>query len=158
MGSFGPQPKLPGNSYWAFGPAPVGGLRPQGGLRPNKIVEEGGVCAMVTASPSFVFSKNGLPPLRPPYVCEHPSPATADRSLALGPFEEQPHQLFGKGNRIHGGFPSRSIGMKFPPILWWELYIIYNPASGCEFYVDSTETSCGPPETNTSQELNLCCY
>ena len=51
---------------------------------------------MVTASPSFVFSKNGLPPLRPPYVCEHPSPATADRSLALGPFEEQPHQLLEK--------------------------------------------------------------
>ena len=106
------------------------GLRPSPcGGPPNKIVEEGGVCAMVTASPSFVFSKNGLPPLRPPYVCEHPSPATADRSLALGPFEEQPHQLFGKGNRIHGGFPSRSIGMKFPPILWWELYIIYNPAN-----------------------------
>ena len=80
----------------------MGGLRPQGGLRPNKIVEEGGVCAMVIASPSFVFSKNGLPPLRPPYVCEHPSPATADRSLALGPFEEQPHQLFGIGNRLHG--------------------------------------------------------
>ena len=87
----------------------MGGLRPQGGLRPNKIVEEGGVCAMVTASPSFVFSKNGLPPLRPPYVCEHPSPATADRSLALGPFEEQPHQLFGKGNRLHGGVPTKLV-------------------------------------------------
>ena len=43
---------------------------------------------------SISFSKNGLPPLRPPYVSElqtHPSPANACRSLAWGPFEEQVH-------------------------------------------------------------------
>ena len=130
MGSFGPQPKLPGNSYWAFGPAPVGGLRPQGGLRPNKIVEEGGVCAMVTASPSFVFSKNGLPPLRPPYVCEHPSPATADRSLALGPFEEQPHQLFGR-SQVCSSERSQLQTWERSELPRSELYTIYNFASRC---------------------------
>ena len=47
----------------------------------------------------LVFASKLPPPLRPPYVSElhtPPSPATADRSLALGPFEEQPHQLFGR--------------------------------------------------------------
>ena len=91
---------------------------------------------MVTASPSFVFSKNGLPPLRPPYVCEHPSPATADRSLALGPFEEQPHQLFGKGNRLNGG-RSQVCSLERSQLQTWErselprseLYTIYNFAT-----------------------------
>ena len=52
----------------AFGPAPVGGLRPQGGLRPNKIVEEGGVCAMVTASHSLCSCLQAN--FHPPYA--HP--------------------------------------------------------------------------------------
>ena len=60
----------------------------------------------------LVFASKLPPPLRPPYVSElhtPPSPATADRSLALGPFEEQPHQLFGKGNRLHGGVPTKLV-------------------------------------------------
>ena len=92
-------------------PSPCGGPSAPGGLRPIPSVY---IYLCVCASPSFVFSKNGLPPLRPPYVCEHPSPATADRSLALGPFEEQPHQLFGKGNRLHGGVPTKLVVEVFP--------------------------------------------
>ena len=53
-----------------------------------------------------MFASKLPPPLRPPYVRElhtPPSPLTAFRSLALEPFEEQLHQLFGKENMLHGG-------------------------------------------------------
>ena len=82
----------------------------------------------------LVFASKLPPPLRPPYVSElhtPPSPATADRSLALGPFEEQPHQLFGVPKSVVRNVPSYRLGNVPNYILWNGLfYIIQPPAHG----------------------------
>merc|ERR1712236_85059 len=63
---FGPSP---GNTTWSCGqPSPVALRALQLGLRPNKIVEEGGVCALVTASHSLCSCLQAN--FHPPYA--HP--------------------------------------------------------------------------------------
>merc|ERR1712215_363369 len=131
------------NSTWAFIPSLTGGpTGPPIGAPPQYDFRGGGSVCYGNCLPLnlLVFASKLPPPLRPPYQTPNRFEALLLRGVQthwpLRPLYLQPHQLFGKGNRLYGG-RSQVCSSERSQLQTWErselprseLYTIYNFAS-----------------------------